>query len=110
MYYMRKQKSKDYLEYQNEIRDTVQISDDGNFDWPFSDRLVSFTIRAGLSNRGADLDNVLKPLLDTYQQMYEQFNDNKVYEINASKEIVKKGEEFLTVHIEEYVSDPDHDT
>lgn len=69
--------------------------------WPFSDNQVEFIVEAGLSNRGADLDNVLKPLLDTYQGIFEEFNDNKVYRIKVTKKIVKKGEEYISVHIKE---------
>ena len=69
-------KSADYLQYQNDIRDELIGTD-----WPFGSGQVSFNITAGLSNRGADLDNVIKPILDTYQGVYEDFNDNKVYSI-----------------------------
>ena len=64
--------------------------------------LTTFTITAGLSNRGADLDNVMKPLFDTYQSIYSDFNDNKVYHIEAFKDIVKKGEEYIDVTIKEW--------
>lgn len=102
MFYKAKQKTLDYREYQDEIRDTVTFTDGDKFAWPFNSESVHFTVHAGLSNRGADLDNVLKPLLDTYQSMYEDFNDNKVYRIDAHKEIVKKGDEYLEVTIELY--------
>lgn len=68
-------------------------------DWPFGSEPVCFEIIAGLSNRGQDLDNVVKPVLDTYQVIYDDFNDNKVYKIVLTKEITKKGEEFLDVSI-----------
>ena len=74
-----------------------QINDLTDGDWPFDSELVSVDVVAGFSNRGADLDNVIKPILDTYQLIYDDFNDNKVYKINLEKEIVKKGEEFLDV-------------
>ena len=47
--------------------------------WPFSSNPVSFEITAGFSNKSSDLDNVIKPLFDTYQGIFEEFNDNKVY-------------------------------
>ena len=67
-------KSDKYIEYQNELRDELQ-----GVKWPFekSDQL-EFDIIAGVSNKMADLDNVVKPLLDTYQGIFEEFNDNKV--------------------------------
>jgi Holliday junction resolvase RusA-like endonuclease len=93
-------KSADYLQYQNDIRDQLIGTD-----WPFGSGQVSFNIIAGLSNRGADLDNVIKPILDTYQGVYEEFNDNKVYNIELEKRIVKRGREFLDIRIREYESD-----
>lgn len=102
MYYKAKQKTRDYLDYQNEIRDYVTLLDGDQFVWPFGTEPVDFTISVGLSNKLADLDNVLKPLLDTYQQMYEDFNDKSVYHIDATKTLVKKGEEFLQVDIQLY--------
>ena len=70
-------------------------------EWPFGTSPVSFEIDAGFSTRAADIDNVLKPLLDTFQSIYDEFNDNKVYEIKATKFIVPKGREFLGVRITE---------
>jgi len=67
--------------------------------WTFGTNQVEFTVEGGLSNRGADLDNIIKPLLDTYQGIFEEFNDNKVYHIELTKKIVKKGEEYISVHI-----------
>tara|TARA_R100000742_G_C4220868_1_gene44692 strand:- start:277 stop:576 length:300 start_codon:yes stop_codon:yes gene_type:complete len=71
-------------------------------DWPFGTDQVSFSVVAGVSNRGSDLDNVIKPILDTYQGVYEEFNDNKVYNIKLEKRIVKRGGEFLDIGIREY--------
>ena len=98
-------KSADYLQYQNDIRDQLIGTD-----WPFGSGQVSFNIIAGLSNRGADLDNVIKPILDTYQGVYEDFNDNKVYNIKLEKRIVKRGGEFLDIRIREYESDQTTET
>ena len=56
---------------------------------------LHFDIHIGLSARQADLDNTFKPLFDTLQTIYDEFNDNKVYTINASKYIVPKGREFI---------------
>ncbi len=67
--------------------------------WPFGTDQVAFDIKAGVSNRGADLDNLIKPILDTYQAIFDEFNDNKVYRIVMEKHITKKGEEFLEVTV-----------
>ena len=87
-------KQKQYIDYQNELRDEIL-----DMEWPFGDDQVTFFIVAGFSNRGADLDNVLKPLFDTYQGIFEEFNDNKVYHAELHKTIVPKGREFLYVRI-----------
>jgi Holliday junction resolvase RusA-like endonuclease len=89
-------KQKVYLEYQNELRDEMMGQQ-----WPFGSDLVTFFIVAGFSNKGADLDNVLKPLFDTYQGIFEEFNDNKVYHSELHKVIMPKGKEFLYVKISE---------
>ena len=75
--------------------------------WPFGKSEVIVLVAAGLSNRGADIDNVIKPLLDTLQCIYEDFNDNKVYGIYLIKDIVKKGEEYLDVTVTERNKDED---
>lgn len=93
-------KTPDYVAYQNEIRDSMMGTE-----WIFEDSQVAFEITVGLSNRGADIDNIIKPLLDTYQGIFEEFNDNKVYHLDVTKTIVKKGEEFIEVTVKEYKED-----
>ena len=87
-----------YIQYQNELR--AQLL---GVAWPFEDSdLLEFEIIAGVSNKMADLDNVVKPLLDTYQGIFEEFNDNKVYHITLDKQIVAKGNEYLFVKVERW--------
>ena len=88
-----------YIQYQNELRDELQ-----GVEWPFEDSdFLEFEIIAGVSNRMADLDNVVKPLLDTYQGIFEKFNDNKVYHITLDKHITDKGKEYLYVKVEKWI-------
>jgi len=87
-------KQRVYIDYQNELRDEIR-----GVEWPFGDEQVTFYIVAGFSNRAADIDNVIKPLLDTYQGIFEEFNDNKVYHAELHKTIVPKGREFLYVRV-----------
>lgn len=87
-------KQRQYIDYQNELRDEIR-----GVEWPFGDDQVEFYIVAGFSNRAADLDNVIKPLFDTYQGIFEEFNDNKVYYTELYKVIVAKGKEFLHVTV-----------
>ena len=90
-------KTKDYEAYQTEMLDELI-----GVEWPFENDFVSFTVEAGLSARQADLDNILKPLLDTFQGIFSEFNDNKVYHIQANKKIVPKGEEYLWIRVKRY--------
>ena len=90
-------KTKDYEAYQTEMLDELM-----GVEWPFENDFVSFTVEAGLSARQADLDNILKPLLDTFQGIFSEFNDNKVYHIQANKKIVPKGEEYLWIRVKRY--------
>jgi len=87
-------KQKQYIDYQNELRDEIR-----GVEWPFGNDQVEFYIVAGFSNRAADLDNVIKPLFDTYQGIFEEFNDNKVYYAELHKQIVPKGREFIYVRV-----------
>ncbi len=87
-------KSKDYVAYQTAIQAELQ-----DVAWPFGAEQVSVIIDAGLSNRGADIDNIVKPLLDTYQLVFAEFNDNKVYYVELHKHIVSKGDEFIRVRV-----------
>ena len=58
---------------------------------------VSITV--GFKNRGADLDNICKPILDILQKRYF-FNDNQIYRLILCKEIVpKKEDEFIIFEI-----------
>ena len=61
---------------------------------------ISFVV--GYSNKMSDADNFLKNFLDILQKKYG-FNDNLVYRIEITKEIVKKGEEFVEFNITEYL-------
>ena len=88
-----------YIQYQNELR--AQLL---GVAWPFEDSdLLEFEIIAGVSNKMADLDNVVKPVLDTYQYIFEKFNDNKVYHITLDKHITDKGKEYLHVQVGKWI-------
>ena len=55
-------------------------------------------IQIGVSNKGFDLDNCLKPFIDILQKKYD-FNDNRIYHIGAYKKIVPKGQEYISFDI-----------
>ena len=83
----KRSKTAEYLAYQNEIRDELMGTT-----WPFSDSPLHFVFDVGLSARQADLDNTFKPLFDTLQTIYEEFNDNKVYTSQPVNTSSPKGE------------------
>lgn len=62
---------------------------------------LSFIV--GYSNKMSDADNFLKNFLDILQKKYG-FNDNLVYRIEITKEIVKKGEEFIDFEISSFTT------
>ena len=87
-------KSPEYVKYQEDIGEFLK-----DVEWPFGINQVTFEVEGGFSNRGADLDNIIKPILDTYQGIFEDFNDNKVYKIKLRKRIIPKGEEYIRVRV-----------
>ena len=66
---------------------------------------LGLRLRAGLSNRAADLDNVVKPFLDILQANYG-FNDNRIYFIEMTKVKVAKGEEYIAFDLEPLEHEP----
>ena len=89
-------KSQVYVQYQKEIAELLK-----EVRWPFGVNQVTFEVEGGFSNRGADLDNIIKPILDTYQGIFEDFNDNRVYKIKLTKRITPKGDEYIRVRVYE---------
>ena len=61
---------------------------------------LKITFKGFFSNRASDLDNILKPSLDALQKCFD-WNDKYVFEIEAYKDLVKKGNEKLEINIEE---------
>lgn len=61
---------------------------------------VSIDIVFGFSNSLCDIDNPLKPFLDVLQKKYN-INDRDIYNLNVTKEVIKKGDEFIKYQIKE---------
>jgi Holliday junction resolvase RusA-like endonuclease len=59
---------------------------------------LEISIEWGFSNKLADLDNPAKCFIDVLQKKY-RFNDCHIYKLNLTKEIVKKGEEYIKFEI-----------
>lgn len=62
---------------------------------------LALRIEFGLSNKNADIDNGLKPLLDVLQKKYG-FNDRLIYKLEALKIIVPKGGEYIEVTLSKF--------
>jgi len=60
---------------------------------------LRLTLIVGFSNKLSDIDNVIKPIQDIMQAKFG-FNDHQIHELNVTKEIVKKGEEFIDFEFE----------
>ena len=87
----RRFKTSEYKKYRNDL----------NFLLPKIDvpkGLLSVTIHFGFSNKLSDLDNPVKPILDSFLDKYN-LNDRYIYELNLTKEIVPKGKEFFEFSI-----------
>lgn len=61
---------------------------------------VSIDIVFGFSNSLCDIDNPLKPFLDILQKKYN-INDRDIYKLTVTKEVIKKGNEFIKYQITE---------
>ncbi len=59
---------------------------------------LEITITFGFSSKASDWDNPIKPFQDILQKRYG-FNDSRVYKATVTKEIVKKGKEFIEFDI-----------
>ena len=63
-------------------------------------RYLSVHLTFGFSSTLSDIDNPLKPILDVLQKRYG-FDDRQIFELSVKKELVKKGEEFIELKINE---------
>jgi Holliday junction resolvase RusA-like endonuclease len=57
------------------------------------------TLMVGFRNKASDLDNICKPFLDILQKKYGM-NDKDIYELNLTKVIVLKKQEYIKFKIE----------
>ena len=60
---------------------------------------LKLSLVVGFSSKLSDLDNAFKPLLDSMQSCMG-FDDRQVFEIEALKDHVKKGDEYLLIRME----------
>jgi Holliday junction resolvase RusA-like endonuclease len=62
---------------------------------------IELCITFGVSNKSSDLDNLLKPFIDSLQEKYK-FNDKKIKRIVCEKEYVAKGNEYIDFELKKY--------
>lgn len=84
----RRFKTNDYLVYQRVLLNSLPR------DYKVPEGHLSLKVTFGMSNKQSDVDNPVKPFLDTLQEAYN-FNDRDVYHLEVTKQIVRKGEEFI---------------
>ncbi|MFZ7121758.1 MAG: hypothetical protein ACOWWH_12530 [Eubacteriaceae bacterium] len=63
---------------------------------------LQLTLKVGFSSKGSDLDNMCKPFQDILSKKYG-FNDNQIYKLIMTKDIVEKGKEYIDFDICEYL-------
>ena len=68
-------------------------------DYKVNQAPYKLTLEFGLSSKLQDLDNCIKVFQDCLVKMYD-FDDRDIYELQASKVIVKKGCEFIKFDIQ----------
>jgi Holliday junction resolvase RusA-like endonuclease len=83
----RRFKTDDYLDFEKEMLHLLPKD-------KISSGRLFLRLKIGLSNRRADIDNPVKPILDILQKKYG-FNDNQIYLMEIEKEDVEKGKEYI---------------
>lgn len=88
--------TKEYLNY----RRLIALKASGTYGISKKDKFILY-VEVGYSNKRADADNCLKPLLDSIVACIDDdFDDCQVYRIEVDKVIVKKGQEYIKVRME----------
>lgn len=62
---------------------------------------LMITLKWGVSSPLFDWDNPIKPFQDILQKKYD-FNDRRVFRAIIDKELVKKGEEYISFKVEQW--------
>ena len=88
----RRFKTKQYKDYESQVLLMLKP-----YKLPRYDNL-HIDLEFGFSNKGSDIDNPIKPILDILQKKYK-FNDSRIYSMFIEKKIVKKGHEYIYINI-----------
>lgn len=90
-------KTQVYLDYKQELKYKLP-----RLDIDFTKKL-SLTMDVGMNGK-MDIDNCVKPFLDTLQEHYG-FNDKQVEQIHLYKNTCRKGHEFINFQLQELDND-----
>jgi Holliday junction resolvase RusA-like endonuclease len=90
-----KKDTKEYREFKSDI---YQLLGTQTYDFLDTDKF-KLSLITGFSSSLSDLDNAFKPLLDS-MQLAMGFDDRQVFEIEALKDKVNKGDEYLMIRLE----------
>jgi len=89
----RRFKTNEYKVYENSVYHLLP----SNIEIP---EKIAIYLEFGVSSRGFDWDNPIKPFMDILQKKYI-FNDNRIYSAVIKKTIVEKGKEYIAFKFEE---------
>jgi len=89
---------KDTVEYREFKSDIYSLLGEQEYDFDKYDKF-KLSLVVGFSSSLSDLDNSIKPLLDS-MQLAMGFDDRQVFEIETLKDKVAKGEEYIMVRLE----------
>lgn len=90
-----KKDTKEYREFKSDI---FELLGGHKYSFKATDRF-KLSLVVGYSNSLSDLDNSFKPLLDS-MQLAMGFDDKQIFEIEALKDKVTKGNEYIMVRLE----------
>jgi len=89
---------KDTAEYREFKSDIYSLLGEQEYDFDKYDKF-KLSLVVGFSSSLSDLDNSIKPLLDS-MQLAMGFDDRQIFEIETLKDKVSKGEEYIMVRLE----------
>ena len=95
LYSGRRFKTEKYKAYSKELTYLLSVLN-------VPDGPLELYVTFGLSNKRQDLDGCFKGFIDILQSKYD-FDDNRIYKITSIKEIVKKGNEFISFSLINYI-------
>lgn len=90
-----KKDTKEYREFKSDI---FSLLGDREYDFSDDDKF-KLSLVVGYSSKLSDLDNAFKPLLDS-MQLSMGFDDRQIFEIEALKDKVTKGDEYIMIRLE----------